>query len=400
MKKILKGMNVVIAALVLVIIALNFYNKGILSGFNMNGVMQDVRESLGDNSGNLETASLLLSGPQTEAQAETQTPIVYTCAPPYLWYREQLDDKEKEIYDRISEGIAAYEDKITVTKASNKQLENVINCIAADRPDLFWFDGGGQYVSYLSGKTDFIPDYTFTKEDVVLLEPQVEEAADKALSGITEDMDQYQKAKYLYEYLIDNTSYDITQIDQSFISTLLNHTGVCQGYTEAYQYLLGKLGIPATMEIGVAEGEPHSWNQVYLDEKWYQADVTWGDFDAESPIDYSFCFVTDEQLLRDHTIEMEMTVPPCVSTDNNYFIREGLQMYGWDYGTYEQIFANEYYSGKSCISVRLDSAEAYQQAISELVEQRRFEELIIGYLEQDSISIRRDDEQWVISMIL
>ncbi len=393
-------MNVVIAALVLVIIALNFYNKGILSGFNMNGVMQDVRESLGDNSGNLETASLLLSGPQTEAQAETQTPIVYTCAPPYLWYREQLDDKEKEIYDRISEGIAAYEDKITVTKASNKQLENVINCIAADRPDLFWFDGGGQYVSYLSGKTDFIPDYTFTKEDVVLLEPQVEEAADKALSGITEDMDQYQKAKYLYEYLIDNTSYDITQIDQSFISTLLNHTGVCQGYTEAYQYLLGKLGIPATMEIGVAEGEPHSWNQVYLDEKWYQADVTWGDFDAESPIDYSFCFVTDEQLLRDHTIEMEMTVPPCVSTDNNYFIREGLQMYGWDYGTYEQIFANEYYSGKSCISVRLDSAEAYQQAISELVEQRRFEELIIGYLEQDSISIRRDDEQWVISMIL
>jgi len=150
----------------------------------------------------------------------------------------------------------------------------------------------------------------------------------------------------------------------------------------------------------VAEGEPHSWNQVYLDEKWYQADVTWGDFDAESPIDYSFCFVTDEQLLRDHTIEMEMTVPPCVSTDNNYFIREGLQMYGWDYGTYEQIFANEYYSGKSCISVRLDSAEAYQQAISELVEQRRFEELIIGYLEQDSISIRRDDEQWVISMIL
>lgn len=393
-------MNVVIAALVLVIIALNFYNKGILSGFNMNGVMQDVRESLGDNSGNLETASLLLSGPQTEAQAETQTPIVYTCAPPYLWYREQLDDKEKEIYDRISEGIAAYEDKITVTKASNKQLENVINCIAADRPDLFWFDGGGQYVSYLSGKTDFIPDYTFTKEDVVLLEPQVEEAADKALSGITEDMDQYQKAKYLYEYLIDNTSYDITQIDQSFISTLLNHTGVCQGYTEAYQYLLGKLGIPATMEIGVAEGEPHSWNQVYLDEKWYQADVTWGDFDAESPIDYSFCFVTDEQLLRDHTIEMEMTVPPCVSTDNNYFIREGLQMYGWDYGTYEQIFANEYYSGKSCISVRLDSAEAYQQAISELVEQRRFEELIIGYLDQDSINIRRDDEQWVISMIL
>ena len=393
-------MNVVIAALVLVIIALNFYNKGILSGFNMNGVMQDVRESLGDNSGNLETASLLLSGPQTEAQAETQTPIVYTCAPPYLWYREQLDDKEKEIYDRISEGIAAYEDKITVTKASNKQLENVINCIAADRPDLFWFDGGGQYVSYLSGKTDFIPDYTFTKEDVVLLEPQVEEAADKALSGITEDMDQYQKAKYLYEYLINNTSYDITQIDQSFISTLLNHTGVCQGYTEAYQYLLGKLGIPATMEIGVAEGEPHSWNQVYLDEKWYQADVTWGDFDAESPIDYSFCFVTDEQLLRDHTIEMEMTVPPCVSTDNNYFIREGLQMYGWDYGTYEQIFANEYYSGKSCISVRLDSAEAYQQAISELVEQRRFEELIIGYLDQDSINIRRDDEQWVISMIL
>ncbi len=393
-------MNVVIAALVLAIIALNFYNKGILSGFNMNGVMQDVRESLGDNSGNLETASLLLSGPQTEAQAETQTPIVHTCAPPYLWYREQLDDKEKEIYDRISEGIAAYEDKITVTKASNKQLENVINCIAADRPDLFWFDGGGQYVSYLSGKTDFIPDYTFTKEDVVLLEPQVEEAADKALSGITEDMDQYQKAKYLYEYLIDNTSYDITQIDQSFISTLLNHTGVCQGYTEAYQYLLGKLGIPATMEIGVAEGEPHSWNQVYLDEKWYQADVTWGDFDAESPIDYSFCFVTDEQLLRDHTIEMEMTVPPCVSTDNNYFIREGLQMYGWDYGTYEQIFANEYYSGKSCISVRLDSAEAYQQAISELVEQRRFEELIIGYLDQDSINIRRDDEQWVISMIL
>ena len=68
------------------------------------------------------------------------------------------------------------------------------------------------------------------------------------------------------------------------------HHAVCQGYALAYQYLLGKAGIPAMMisgtaeddegeNIGSAEGYGHAWNILYLSGSWYETDPTWDDYE-------------------------------------------------------------------------------------------------------------------------
>ena len=49
---------------------------------------------------------------------------------------------------------------------------------------------------------------------------------------------------------------------------------VCDGYAKAYAYVLNKLGIPALVAGGNANG-PHAWNYVYLNQNWYFTDLTW-----------------------------------------------------------------------------------------------------------------------------
>ncbi len=48
---------------------------------------------------------------------------------------------------------------------------------------------------------------------------------------------------------------------------------VCEGYSEAFQILCGKLGIPCVLLVGMN----HQWNAVQVDGSWYAVDCTWDD---------------------------------------------------------------------------------------------------------------------------
>ena len=93
----------------------------------------------------------------------------------------------------------------------------------------------------------------------------------------------YEKIKYVHDYLVDNISYDESleaSNTHNMYGALVNKTCVCDGYANAFQYLMLELGINSMNIPGyttAGETEYHQWNAVELDGKWYMIDVTWDD---------------------------------------------------------------------------------------------------------------------------
>ena len=95
--------------------------------------------------------------------------------------------------------------------------------------------------------------------------------------------DQYAKAKYVYERVIDMTEYEVGSPDnQNICSVFINGRSVCQGYAKAAQLLLNRLGVKTTLVTGtVSAGDRpqarHAWNLTSVNGRDYFFDVTWGD---------------------------------------------------------------------------------------------------------------------------
>ena len=100
------------------------------------------------------------------------------------------------------------------------------------------------------------------------------------------------KVKKVHDYIVNNAKYayetdGVTPKTSSYahnmLGIILNKEGVCESYTELFTYLLKSFDIPAITVSGNGfskknkSGEPHAWNYVYLNNKYYMFDVTWDD---------------------------------------------------------------------------------------------------------------------------
>lgn len=106
-----------------------------------------------------------------------------------------------------------------------------------------------------------------------------------ALSVVSADMNDVEKALALYDYIIAVSNYpDVESIDEngivrydeesySAISVFRDHISVCVANATAYCYLLSDCGIPC-IRVDSDEME-HSWTMLFVDGAWYHADPTW-----------------------------------------------------------------------------------------------------------------------------
>lgn len=104
-----------------------------------------------------------------------------------------------------------------------------------------------------------------------------------------------EKAAYLYEKIGQNVEYQKSGIDHSLLGGLLAKKQVCYGYSLEFYILAQELGLECNMTggnvypAGASEIEAaiagmlgtagaHEWNQVKIDGKWYNIDLT---FDSD-----------------------------------------------------------------------------------------------------------------------
>ncbi|MDE6455846.1 MAG: S-layer homology domain-containing protein, partial [Dysosmobacter sp.] len=76
--------------------------------------------------------------------------------------------------------------------------------------------------------------------------------------------------------------------------------GVCQDYTELFQEMCLRAGIPCEFVSGFAGGDgPHAWNRVYVDGKWLHVDCTWDDPAGNKPsLRYTYYLIEAETMAK------------------------------------------------------------------------------------------------------
>lgn len=99
-------------------------------------------------------------------------------------------------------------------------------------------------------------------------------------------------------------------LTRSLKGVLLDGRAVCAGYSLALKYALQYVGIEAKRISGHAylenEDGDHAWNQVKIDGRWYNTDLTWDYEDLREGKELKYCLKSDEFFSTEHVAgEME-----------------------------------------------------------------------------------------------
>lgn len=185
-------------------------------------------------------------------------------------------------------GFKSFQKEIDLTELSidAEEAAEIYRQVINSNPDLFYVTNYLQYRYYEDGTLAwFEPTYIGTADQLSGMVTEFEQAVEKALSGIHEDMSDLEKALYLHDYLIKLNAYDhenfakgeeyVPATGHSAYGCLVLNISVCDGYSLAYSYLLQQVGI----ECRLITGPGHAWNAVVLNEKEYFVDLTWDDPD-------------------------------------------------------------------------------------------------------------------------
>lgn len=240
-----------------------------------------------------------------------------------------LSKSSRRLYREIYTVLANQTEAVTLEEKDTDEIDKVFGLVNNDHPEFFYVTGYSLN-KYMVGdevtSIEFEGTYDRSKEEADALLPCIDEYAEKCFAELPDTGCDYDKVRYIYEYIIDNTEYDLDAADnQNIISVFKNGKSVCQGYAKATQYLLQKAGIPCFMIAGTVEDNaPHAWNIAYVDGKWTYIDTTWGDAsyrnittgDTWNEITYDYLCVGDEELADSHHAESKVKLPKAKKIKN------------------------------------------------------------------------------------
>ena len=184
--------------------------------------------------------------------------------------------------DNQNEDNQMYETVITMSERTTLSLSDditqedisiIYRALRYDHPEIYWIqaykyivDGNNMY---------FYPTYLVNTEEKSLYDNQLEDWTDGIIKAVDKDWSDYEKELALYDFLVENTEYNLSApLNQSLISAVQGES-VCLGYTKAFKYLCDKVGLECIVVEGISkDGVGHSWNKVNIDGNWYNVDST------------------------------------------------------------------------------------------------------------------------------
>lgn len=306
---------------------------------------------------------------------------------------QTLDDEAKAVYDEIVFAFRNRESDVQIATTDLDVMELAYQAVRYDYCEFFWVDQLN-YVTYSRADEitaiEITPTFTMSEKEQEKLQQQIDREADRMLAEAPVEGSDFDKALYVYETLINEVDYnEDSENNQNIISVFINHETICQGYAYATQYLLERLGIPCTTVTGIVDsGETHAWNLVILDGDYYYIDTTWGNsqyvyrneeeaadagvslenMSASKYLDYDYFGATTETILTTHQPDVQIELPNCTATADNYYIHQGLYVDTWDVDLIGDMIGDAYKSGKQMLQIKFADMEMCEQAMQYFVE--------------------------------
>lgn len=211
----------------------------------------------------------------------------------------------------------------------NKENEaRISSVIYHEMPEYFHLDK--KYtLSFITGKNIYIKlnvTYRCTAEEYAEQRKACEEVVEQLTRDLRNNtkLTDVQKALLLHDRLAVHCAYTTGDLDapnaHSMYGALVLRDAVCEGYAEAYKYLLEQVGIES--DYCSSDDLNHAWNIVYLDGKSYHVDVT-----KDDPVPDQIGRVTHKRFListsalaaLDNDQDIDYDTSPADTTYDNYF---------------------------------------------------------------------------------
>ncbi len=255
----------------------------------------------------------------------------------YGWKQLQKNgtEAERRAYVLFVEKIGSYEKQIKFNfNITGQELENAYNHYRDDYPQHFW-RGTATYRSY-DGK--YIDSFTLTNimfdgdtQKIKKLDSQMKDKAKAILSKVNGSMSPIERERVIHDFLVNNTKYDTSfkaENAHNLYGALVNGVAVCEGYANAFQYLMREAGVQCILVKGDFNGDSHEWNMVELEGQFYHVDVTSDDpilnGGKDQILKFDYFNLTEAAIKTDHFIRDNIYIIP-KATSNKY---EFFQYYG------------------------------------------------------------------------
>lgn len=114
--------------------------------------------------------------------------------------------------------------------------------------------------------------YRYDSTDIAKKQKEINVVVNDIVSKAKNCKTEYDKAKFVYDYLIDNFKYDTTLKNQTTYDFYTKKSGTCRAFALAYKDILTKLNV--SCDVVISRAISHEWNVVKIGNVWYNVDVS------------------------------------------------------------------------------------------------------------------------------
>lgn len=270
-----------------------------------------------------------------DKQSSTETPNSLDSIDSSKFYYNQLNETEQSIYNQLLETVAEMKKSTTLDLGglSVEDISIIFRAVRYEHPEIYWIQGFKYITDENNTSTlEFYPNYIIDKNEKSEYDTKLKVWTERVESTVQQNESTFEKEKEIYDFIVSNTKYNVeASLNQSLISAVNGET-VCLGFTKAMKYLCDKNNIPCVIVEGMSKstGIAHSWNKVYLDNEWYNIDLTNSSTAKIFSDTYDMFNITDE-LVSKQFKEVQMAsgaitfnYPVADSIEDDYYNRNGL----------------------------------------------------------------------------
>ena len=233
----------------------------------------------------------------------------------YEYLKTDGQNGDAELYERIYFSLLKYKADITVDKSENTHVRfyKILQLVLLDHPMIY-------YVNLKKTRAKTEEHVTRMKLSYVYNQKQCEAINEVLLHRVVRILDEaeencgkdkLQLVKWLYTYLVQNTSYAKNELESeedevqcrihSILGVFLDKKAVCDGMARALKIFLDELDIDNwIVRRDLEEGAKytHEWNMILQEKNVFHLDATWerNMYDVRKQLKFDYFLLTEGEM--------------------------------------------------------------------------------------------------------